>query len=339
MPDGRSLTYILLFFVLLFFCAYFSCTETAFSSLNRVHMITLADSGKKSAKRVLYILDNFDKALSTLLVGNNIVNIGCATIVTLLAAKICRDEDVAVALATAVTTVTLFLFAEMVPKCYGRACNEKVALASSLSLIFFMKLLTPLSAVFGFIGGLVARIFSDGKEKEPTVTEDELVDIALNMSEENGEIDEDTALLIKSAVDFTYRTAGEILVPWADVQKISSNMKSGEIAEIIKDCTHSRLPVIDRHGNIKGVLQIRKFLKSYIKQSGRVVLASVTDRPFFTEKDIPIDELLEKLSNSRKNMAVIRETDGSILGIVTVEDILEELVGEIYDEEDKEENV
>ncbi len=321
-----------LLFVLLILCsAYFSGTEISLASVNRIHMMSRASKGVKGAKRVLKILDNFDEALSVLLIGNNIVNIACATLATVIAADLWGGGGVAIA--TVVTTVVIFIFGEILPKSFAHSCNERFAEVSSGILLGLMKLLKPFSVLFTSLSALVSKPFKKHTENQVTMTEDELCDIVENISEED-DFDEDTGKLVKSALRFSNSKAREVMVPWDDVQKISTGLKTPEILEIVKDSVHSRIPVVDRNGNIKGILQIRKFLKAYIKLKHNVILASVMDYPYFVNGELPIDEALTEMSNHRRNLAIVRGENGEIAGVLTVEDILEELVGEIYDEDD-----
>lgn len=322
---------IILFALLIIASAYFSGTEISLASVNRIHMMSRASKGSKGAERVLKILDNFDETLSVLLIGNNIVNIGCATLSAVIAAQIWGTA--AVSLSAIFTTVILFIFGEMLPKCFARSCNERFAEIASAPLLFLMKLLKPLSVFFTALSSAVSRPFKKHAEEQVTMTEDELNDIVENISEEDG-FDEDTGRLVKSAMKFSSSSAREVMVPWEQVLTIRTSLKTPQILEVIENSVHSRIPIVDREGNIKGILQIRKFLKAYTKFKSNVILASVMDYPYFVNADTPIDELLSEMSNHRRNLAVVKDSDGKILGIITVEDILEELVGEIYDEDD-----
>lgn len=328
--DGDPAGSILLFVLLMFCSAYFSGTEISFASVNRIHMMSKASKGIKSAERVLKILDDFDEALTVLLIGNNIVNIAMATIATVIATEIWGTG--AVTVSTVVTTVLVFIFGEMLPKCFAHSCNESFAQAASGPLMILMKLLKPLAVLFTAISDLVSKPFKKHTENQVTMTEEELTDIVENISVEDG-FDEDTGELVKSALRFSNSKAGDVMVAWEQVQKISTALKTPQILEIVKETVHSRIPVIDRKGNLKGILQIRKFLKAYTKQRN-VILASVIDYPYFVDFEEPIDEVLTEMSNHRRNLAIVRGNDGEIAGIITVEDILEELVGEIYDEDD-----
>ncbi len=329
-PAG-SIISILLFVLLILCSAYFSGTEISLASVNRIHMMSRASKGVKSAKRVLKILDNFDEALSVLLIGNNIVNIGCATLATVIATKIWGNG--AVAISTVITTIVIFIFGEMLPKSFAHSCNERFAEMSSGILFALMRLLKPLSFFFTGISALISKPFKKHTENQVTMTEDELCDIVENISEED-DFDEDTGKLVKSALHFSNSRACEVMVPWEEALKISTVLKTPQILEIVKNSVHSRIPVVDRNGNIKGILQIRKFLKAYVKLKHNIILASVMDYPYFVNADTPIDEVLTEMSNHRRNLAIVRGENGEIAGILTVEDILEELVGEIFDEDD-----
>lgn len=329
-PDG-SIGSILLFAFLLLCSAYFSGTEISLASVNRIHMMTAADKGDKRAERVLYILENFEEALSVLLIGNNIVNIGCATLSAVIATHIWGSSSVSIA--TVVTTIVIFIFGEMLPKCIARSCNEAFALSTSGVLIGLMKILKPLSVFFTAISRLVSRPFRKHLENEVTVTEDELHELVENISDEE-DFDEDTGRLVQSALAFDDLTAADIMLPWESVLKISIGLKTPEILELVRNTRHSRIPVVDRKGNVKGVLQIRKFFKAYLKNKNSVILARECDYPFYAREGEPIDELLARMSNHRRNLAIVKNEEGQLLGIVTVEDILEQLVGEIYDEDD-----
>lgn len=322
---------IILFLLLILCSAYFSGTEISFASVNRIHMMSRASKGIKSAKRVLYILDNFHEALSVLLIGNNIVNIGCATLATVIATGIWGNK--AVSVVTVITTVVIFIFGEMLPKSFAHSCNERFAEMSSGLLLFLMRVLKPLSIAFTALSSVVSKPFRKHTENQVTMTEDELNDIVENISEEDG-FDQDKGELVKSALHFSNLTALEIMVEWDGVEKICTASKTPQILETVKNSVHSRFPVVDRNGNLKGILNIRKFLRAYGKSNQNIILASVMDYPYFVSGDAPIDEVLTELSNHRRNMAIVRGKGGKIAGILTVEDILEELVGEIYDEND-----
>ncbi|HRX58436.1 MAG TPA: hemolysin family protein [Eubacteriales bacterium] len=331
MDDGSPIGFIVLIVFLIFASGYFSSAETAMATVNRIRIMSLSENGDKRAKRVLYILDHFDQALTTILIGNNITHIACASAATLFASKLWGVS--AVTAATFVTTLVVFLFAEMIPKRFAKAVSEPYALAISGSLIFFMKVLSPVAKAFSAFGGLVGKPFRK-KVEEPTVTEDELYDIIETVATE-GVIDEEKTELVQSALEFSDTSANDILTPWDRVVKIRMTMTEDEILCAIKENVHSRLPVVDVHDRPIGMLQIRKYLKAYLKGGPSVPLAKVMDEPRFVSANTAIDDLLPLMSTQRTQIAIVTDDDNKVLGVVTVEDILEELVGEIYDEDDR----
>ncbi|MEG1756067.1 MAG: hemolysin family protein [Clostridia bacterium] len=328
MDDGSPIGYIVLIVLFLLIGAYFSAAETSLACASRIRMMSLADNGDKRAKRVLYILDHFDKALTTILIGSNIVNIGCASIATLMATKLWGLS--AVTVTAILTTLAVFLLAEMLPKRFAKACNEKMALAFSGSLLFLMKVLAPVACVFAALSGCISKPFKKQAE-EPTVTEDELYDIIETFANE-GAIDGEKTELVQNALEFSDTVAEDILTPWNHVVKVSVTMTDAQILAVIKENIHSRLPVVDVHGEIIGMLQIRKYLKAHL--AGTAPLMKVMDAVRFVNANTAIDDLLPAMSALKTQIAVVRDDDGRVLGVVSVEDILEELVGEIYDEDD-----
>lgn len=331
--DFRSVIgLIVFFFVLLLGGAYFAGAETSLASVNRIRIMSRADNGSRRAKRVLYILDHFDAALTTILIGNNIMHIGCASLTALVAVRLNWGSAGATA-TSLVTTLIVFLLAEMIPKTIAKACNESFALFVAPSLRFLMRLLYPLNFVFTSLTNGIKKLFRVKDEDEPTVSEEELHDIIETLDEKD-DIDEDTADLMQSALDFTETPVGKVYVPLEKVETVTLGMHPNEIVKIIERTNHSRLPVKNREGAIVGVVQIRKYLKEYLKRDGHVSLARVMDKPYYVTVGTPIDEQLAGMSKAKTHIAIVRDNDGNDLGILTVEDILEELVGEIYDEDD-----
>lgn len=329
MDDGSPIRYLLLLIVCIVGSAFFSAVETAFASVNKIRMKSLAEDGDKSARRVLKIMDHFERALTTLLICNNITNIGSATLATVFAIKYWGTDSVVAA--TAVLTVVVFLFAEVMPKSYAKTCSEQFALATAGFVSVLVWLLTPLAFIFTGVGKFLSLPFKKNHD-EPTVTEEELYDIIDTIVEE-GAMDEDTGELVQSALEFSHRTAYEVMTPWNGVLKIKTDMRSAQILELIKENAHSRYPVIDAQNNPIGIIQIRKYLKKYMLSDGRVRLRDVMDKVHYVKGDVPVDELLPKMSANKTHVALVQRGSG-VAGIITVEDILEELVGEIYDEDD-----
>lgn len=330
---GGIIRFIIWYLLLIAGGAYFAAAETSLSSVNRIRIMTDADNGSRRAKHVLYILDHFDESLTTILIGNNIMHIAAATLATLLATRL-KWGDFGVSMMSLFTTFFVFFAAEMVPKTIAKACDERFALFISPSLRMLMRVLHPLNVFFTGLSSSIKKLFHLKDETEPIVTEEELHDIIETLDEE-GEIDENTTELIQSALDFTETPVAEVFTPWGQVVYLRSNMKPSEIVSIIENTNHSRLPVINRHGKVIGIVQIRKYLKAYLQFKDDVQLQKVMDRPFYVKTGTPIDEQLAGMSASKTHIAIVNDEQGNAVGILTVEDILEELVGEIYDEDDE----
>ena len=310
--------------VALLFCAmFFAVTETAFASASRPKIKVAAERGEAGAKRALYVMDNFDMAISTLLICTNIVHIATASLVTVAVTRIWGLS--AVSLSTIVTTIVVFFAGEMLPKSIAKKYSERFAKSCSGVLVFFMKLFAPLSKLLTKIGQAAARLTpGDG---ETSMTEDEIYDIIEDMTEE-GSLDEEQGDLISSALQFGEVTVESVLTPRVDLAAVDIASSHEEILAYIKDQPHSRLPVYE------GILQIRRFIKAYLRQGNDLDIRPLLDEAFFIHQSMNIDELLPVMSKRKLNMAVVTDNYGGTLGIVTVEDILEELVGEIWDEED-----
>lgn len=322
--------------------AYFAAVESSFSAANRIKIKTLADDGNKSAKGVMYVLNNFDKALTTLLLGNNVTKIAGAAVFTILATEIFRvqfgqsDEYLNSfgfsMLCSAMSTVIIFLFSEMIPKSFANDRSETVSLFFQGTLRFLMKILAPFAAFFNLISSRLAAHF-DGKDAEPSITEDELTEI-IDTAEEEGVVDEEQSDMLKSALEFSKTTVDEIMTMAKDIDFISIGATTDEILHAIRSTNYSRLPVKATNSDrIIGILRTRAFLTEY-KRNPKVKLRSVIVPPYIVREDAKIDDLLTDMRQHKLQMALVHDSDKKVVGLVTIEDILEELVGEIFDEED-----
>ena len=331
--DGDSRSYWLPWIAaaaLLLCAAYFAVAETAFASASRNKIKNAAEKGDSRAEQALYVLDHFDRAISTLLIGTNIVHIAAASLVTVAVTRIWGLS--AVSLSTILTTIVVFFAGEMLPKSLAKKYPERLSKATAGTLRFLMLLFWPISSLLTLIGRGAAALTPG--EPEISVTEDELYDIIEDMTEE-GSLDEEQGDLISSALQFGEVTVESILTPRVDLEAIDIEDSLEDILSQIKSQNHSRLPVYEGSiDNIIGILQIRRFIKAYLHQGDSTDLRDLLDRPFFIHQSTNIDELLPIMSKQRQNMAVVTDNYGGTLGIVTVEDILEELVGEIWDEDD-----
>ncbi len=328
-PDSRlSIIAVIFFFIA---SAYFALTETAVASVSRMKIRVRADKGDVRAERTLYVLDHFDDAITTLLICTNIAHIAAASLVTVLVTR--RWGLSAVTLSTFIVTLAMFFLGEMLPKSIGKKSSEKSSLACSGLLCVLMKILWPFTRVLTWIGKMTLNMVKS--EDEYSVTEDELYDIIEDMTEE-GSIDEEQSELISSAIQFADVTVSSILTPRVDVAAINIDESPEEILKFIQSQNHSRILVYEKTiDNIIGVLPIRKFLKLYVSTRKIPDVHPLMDEVYYAHQSMQIDELLEEMSRQKLSMAVITDSFGGTLGIVTVEDIVEEIVGEIWDEDDE----
>lgn len=329
MDDGGWLSFIVIF-ALILMDSYFSMSETVYASVSRIKIKTDMDRGDYRAKKAMYILDNFDKAVTTLLIGTNIVTGIAAAMVALLVVN--KWGVSAVTLSTFILTIAIFFFGEMLPKSVGKKYSERLSLSLASSVYFLMKLLNPLAIFLTKLGGAASK-FVKG-DTEVSVTEDELYDIIESMKDE-GDLGEEKGELIHSALTFAELSAESVATPRVDIAAIDINKPLSETLKLVKSSNHSRFPVYEGViDNIVGVLQIRKFMKAYIREGNALKIGDVLDEVHFAHQSIKISELLSAMNRKRLNMAVITDNYGGTFGIVTIEDILEELVGDIWDEDD-----
>lgn len=333
MDDGSRLPQIMPWLgsiLLLLVAMYFAVTETSIASASRSKIKAAAEHGDAKAKKVQYVIENFDLAITTILIGTNIVHISIATIITVAVTRLWGLS--AVTVSTIITTILVFFAGEMLPKSIAKKYPERFAKLCAPVLIFFMRLFGPLAKLLTHIGQFAAKL-SRG-EAEASVTEDEIYDIIEDMTEE-GSLDEEQGDLISSALQFGDVTVESVLTPRVDLAAVDISSSHEEILAYIKEQPHSRLPVYKGSiDNIIGVLQIRTFIKAYLRQGNDLELQPLLDEAYFVHASTKIDELLPVMSRRKLNIAVVTDNFGGTLGIVTVEDILEELVGEIWDEED-----
>ncbi len=328
--DGDSwLSWIAIVFCLCM-AAYFAVAEVSATSVSRIRLKVRLEQGDKKAKKALYVQDNFDRAISAILIGTNIVHISTATLTTVLVTRTWGASWVA--LGTIVCTITVFFAGEMLPKSIGKRYSERCAIATAPSLCFFMRIFAPLAKALSHIGEFFSSLFKG--DAQVTVTEDELYDIIENMTDE-GELPEERAELVHSALEFGDVTVERVFTPRVDVAALDVSTEPEKILAFIREQRHSRLPVYEGSiDNIVGILQIRKYVRAYLKTSRYPKLTELLDTPCFVHQSTSIDELLEELNRRKISLAVVTDNYGGTMGIVTVEDILEELVGEIWDEDD-----
>ncbi len=316
--------------VCVIFSAYFSATETAFSSLNKTRLKALAESGNRKAILALQLSGNYDRLISTILIGNNIVNIAVASIATVLFVDLIGAEQGA-PLSTVVVTIVVLIFGEITPKSIAKDHPEKFAMFSAPLLRILIWVLMPLNFLFENWKKLVGKLF---RVKEDTKMSQEELLMLLNEVQQEGAIDESEGKLLKNAVEFGELEAQDILTHRVDLEGIELHASKEEIAKRFGQSHFSRLLVYDETiDKIVGILHQKDF---YVGTG--IVDAPVADimsQPVFVHQTERIDILLQKMRSARTHIAIVIDEYGGVSGIVTMEDILEELVGDIWDEHDE----
>ena len=329
MDDG-SITLLAALIVLIAFSAFFSASETAFSSLNQIRLKSRAEEGDASAARVLAMAEKYDKLLSSILIGNNIVNIAAASIGTVLFTKWLGEERGATA-STIVLTIVVLIFGEVTPKTLAKEMPETIATAVSPVLNLLMTLFTPLTWLFSQWKKLLGH-FVHSSESD-TITEGELITM-VSEAENDGELTDRESQLIRSAIEFDDVEVEEILTPRVDVVAVEDDISLEELAQTFAESGYSRLPVYhDTVDNIIGVVHEKDFYIARLKKT--VTMEDLIAPTLYTTGSTQISQLLRTLREQHHHMAVVVDEYGGTEGIITLEDILEELVGEIWDEHDE----
>jgi CBS domain containing-hemolysin-like protein len=321
---------IILIAVLLMFSALFSSCETAFSSVNKIRLKNYSSQGNKRAKQALEIAESFDNALTAILIGNNIVNIASTSISTVLFTQLLGNGGVGIA--TVVMTVLVLIFGEILPKSYAKENAEKLSLFFAPFLSLLIIILKPLIMIFSGIKSLMNRI--NGKsEKKPSVTEDELKYI-IDEIEEEGVLEEQESDLVRSALEFDEIQVSEILIPRVKIVAVEINTPVDEIKEIFLSEFYSRIPVYEKSiDNITGIITYKDFFKKIVDKKNDIS-DIIQDVIHISDLKL-ISEALREMQVQKTHMAIVMDQYGGTKGIITMEDIIEELVGEIYDENDE----
>lgn len=324
----NSLVYqILILALLILGSAYFSATETAFSALNKIRIKNLANDGDKRAKLTLELSENYDKLLSTILIGNNIVNITATSVATVLFVK--YMGDVGATVSTAVMTILVLIFGEISPKSLAKESPESFAMFSAPILRVMLTILSPLNFLFMLWKKLLSKIFKVKEDRG--ITEEELITIVEEAAQDGG-IDVQEGELIRSAIEFDDIEVVDVLTPRIDIEAVPDTADEKEVKEVFKRSGYSRLPVYEGStDNIIGVINQKDFYNRDDSESVKSIIKPV----IVTTESTKISKLLKLLQKQKSHMAVVTDEYGGTLGIVTMEDIIEELVGEIWDEHDE----
>ncbi len=322
---------LLIFLVLLVLSAFFSSSETALTKANRVRLKSQEEQGSKAAGRALRLAEEYDRTLSTLLIGNNIVNTLLASLATVFCTTLFGGSDSAVGIATAAVTVLVVIFGEVAPKTYAGAYPEPLARLVSGIILTLQYLFYPLTSL---LKGIQKLVLPKKKEEEPTVTEDELM-ILFDQSVDEGVLEEERSELLQNALEFDDITVEEILTPRVNIAAVELHDDREEVTRVFLEQQYSRLPVYERDmDHIVGVISQKDFFAAIVTGS-YTDLEELMQPCLYVPPRKKIDELMTELRQRRTHVAIVTDEYGGTAGLVTLEDILEQLVGDIWDEHDQ----
>ena len=329
MLDSSSIGMLVALVLLIAMSAYFSATETAFTSLNRIRMKNKADNGSVRAAKTLELAEDYDRLLSTILIGNNIVNISATTVATVLCTKWFHEYGPTVS--TVALTIIILIFGEISPKSLAKESPEAIAMAVTPLLRFFTVVLAPVNFLFGLWKKLMSLVFRS--KGDDGITEEELVGM-VDQAENEGGLDEHESDLIRAAIEFNDLEVSAILTPRVDLIAVEEEESMEKAASLFVESGYSRLPVYhETIDNIVGVIHEKDFYAA--RYRGETILAQLKAPVIYTTANTKISDLLRILQSRKAHMAVVVDEYGGTVGIATLEDIREELVGEIWDEHDE----
>lgn len=318
-------------FLLVILSALFSAMETAFSFANKIRIQQNAEDGNRKAKNAQYVIERFDNALTAILICNNVVNLGCSSIATVLCLNL--FGDLGSAIATGATTLLVLTFGEVIPKCLAKEHCDKFSLSTAGFLKVLMIILTPLVFIFIKLKALALRV-AGSQDDAPSVTENELKYIVESIEEE-GVLEESESEMVRSALDFDETTAEEVLTPRVDVVFLNIEDSPEKIKEVIIENRYSRIPVYENTtDNILGILHTRDYLE--VLADGKTPdLRELIQPAYFVFKTQQLSKILSHFKRTKVHLAIVTDEYGGTLGIVTMEDLLEEIVGDIWDEDEE----
>lgn len=323
---------ITLIVILIALSAFFSASETAISSVNRIRLKNMAENGSRGAARALKILKKYDKALTTILIGNNIVNIATSSISTILCIQLVGEKYGSLVATVAVTLIVL-IFGEILPKSIAKDHAEGACIGISAAITFLMWIFTPFSALFIMMKNGLSKLFR--KKESVSVTEEELMAI-IDEIEDEGVLEQQESDLVRSALQFDEITADEIITPRVRVVAVDANDSAEEVREKFLSEQYSRMPVFEKNiDNIIGIINEKDFIREYAKKGSELSVRELIQDTVYIPSMQKISEVLRTMQKKKCHMSVVLDQHGGTLGIVTMEDLLEELVGEIWDESDE----
>ena len=333
--DASAISQIIFLIILLILSAFFSSAETALTTVNKIRMRTLADDGNKRAERVLRITDDSHKMLSAILIGNNIVNLSASSLATTLAIKLWGS--VGAGIATGILTFLILVFGEISPKTFATLYADQISIAYSSIIGFLMKILTPvIFLVNQFSMGFLFLLHVDPKANNNQMTEEELRTI-VDVSKENGVIESEEHEMINNLFDFGDAQAKEVMIPRPDMTFANVNNTYDELIDIFQEDKFTRLPVYeDTTDNVIGILNMKDLL--LCKDKEHFSVRDIMREPYFTFEHKNTAELFIEMRKSSISLAIVLDEYGATAGLITLEDLLEEIVGEIHDEYDEKED-
>lgn len=325
---------ILIILICVIGSAFFSATETAYTTFNKIRMKNLAEKGDKRAKLVIRLEENYDKLISTILVGNNIVNILCSSLATVLFIHLLADkigEGLSSTLSTLAVTIVVLTFGEITPKTVAKKSPDKFVMFAAPLINLFVIIFTPITLIFRGLQNLVSRLTKSDDDKG--MTEEELISI-IEEAEEDGGLDESESTLIKSAIEFNELEVGDIFTPRIDITAVSKDATKEEIENTFSESGYSRIPVYEGDiDNVVGLLYYKDFFSWDYKEDSTI--DEIIKPVIYVAKTQKINDLLKELQEKQLHLAIVMDEFGSTAGLVTLEDILEEIVGDIWDEHDE----
>ena len=330
--DTPGVIQLIILFILVLLSAFFSSAETALSTVNRVRMRTLEDDGNKRAARVNKILENYSKMLSTILIGNNIVNLSASALAATLAMRI----SLAVGIATGILTIVVLLFGEIIPKTWAMINSEKISLVYSGIIYRLMQALTPVIFVVDMLANGILRLLRiDPKKRVQTMTESELRTY-VDVSHEDGIIESEEREMIYNVFDFSDALAKDIMIPRINMVTVSVDSSFDKVMEVFRESMYTRLPVYqEEKDNIIGLINIKDFILTENRESFRI--RNILRDAHYTYEFKKVADLLYEMRETTKNVTFVLNEYGATVGMITLEDLLEEIVGEIRDEYDADE--
>lgn len=329
--DPALIPYIIIIAVCVVMSGYFSGTETAFSSFNKTRMKTIAEKGNKRAKLALKLADNYSNLISTILIGNNIVNIGASTVGALLFGKLIADPNLSATVNTVVLTVVVLIFGEVTPKNIAKEVPEKFSMMSAPFIQFLVWIFMPFNFLFSLLKKLISKILKTSDDNK--MSQEELL-MFVEEVEQDGSIDEDEGSLLRNVIEFNGLKAEDILTHRVDIVAFQKDTPKEEIAKIYSESKFSRLLVYENTiDTIIGIVHQKDFYTAEGITDANI--EDIMTEPFFVPPSEDVGDLLKKFQESQSHIAVVVDEYGGTVGIVTMEDILEELVGEIWDEHDE----